>query len=93
LCGVALLKEYKYAHMVGLTQREWYHLKDHGYIQPRAPHTPRELEFNEQSDGRNFAEIAEPTEFGWSTIKVWKKDIPPHLLGDKDNLRIDPATF
>jgi hypothetical protein len=92
LCGIALLKRYEYAHM-SLTQREWYFLKDSGFIQPRPPHNPSELEFNEQRDGENFAEIAEPTEIGWSTIKLHKEDIPSELLRDRENLKIDPATL
>jgi hypothetical protein len=90
LCGVALLKEYKYAHM-SLTQREWYFLRDNGLIEPRPPHTFRDLEFDERRHGQNFAAIAQPTERGWAAIRRRRQDIPAELLEDPANLKLDPT--
>ena len=90
LCGVALLKEYKYFHM-DLTQREWYFLKDRGFIQPRPPHQHWELEFDERNHGANIAAIAEPTETGWLEIKQCKPYIPSSFLRDRENLKVDPS--
>ena len=60
LCGLTLLKDYKYVHNDG-NRREFYFLRDAGYIEPRFDGF---IEFNEGLNGRNIADIAEATPIG-----------------------------
>src|SRR5262249_54958801 len=89
LCGISLLKKYIYHDKY--FRRGMYVLKDNGLIQPKPPHNT--LEFWEGVDGKNLAEIAEPTDHGRLIVKLRKKDIPPELLEDKENLKVDPSTL
>src|SRR4051812_30920111 len=54
LCGITLLNQYKYWHDDG-NRREFYFLRDAGYIKPRFSGF---LEFNQDLNGRNVSEIA-----------------------------------
>jgi predicted nucleotide-binding protein with TIR-like domain len=89
LCGITLLKEYLYHDEY--FRREMYVLKDNGLIQPKPPHNT--LEFYPALDHTNLAKVAEPTETGRSIVKLRKKDIPPELLKDKGNLKVDPSAL
>ena len=89
LCGIAILKEYNYNHK--FFEREMYWLKDSGFIQTKPPNTDRE--FYEGINGKNLAEMWQPTELGWSAVKLRKKEIPPDLLVDPGNVNIDPSTL
>jgi hypothetical protein len=87
LCGIALLKKYEYHHEY--FQREMYVLKDLGYIQPKPPH--QTLEFYEAIDKKNLVDLTEPTDDpGWVTVQQRSYEIPPELLVDKDNFKVDP---
>jgi hypothetical protein len=85
LCGIALLHEYKYNNKDEHFRREMYFLRDHGFIRPNF------LVF-EELHGRNLVELAEPTEIGWTIIKLRKTEIPSDWLEaiKSPNLRIDP---
>jgi hypothetical protein len=87
LCGVTLLKEYKYSHNDG-NRREFYFLRDAGYIKPRFEGF---IEFNEGLNGANIAEAAEATPIGRLCVKLRKSEIPPQMLDDLNNLRIKPG--
>ena len=89
LCGIGLLKEYKYHHGAA-DSREMYFLRDNGFIRPKAGQF---LDFNEATNEANLVDYAEPTEIGWSCIKLRKSDIPSNMLRDKGNLRIDPSAL
>ena len=65
-----------------------YVLKDLGFIHPKSPH--KSLEFYEELDKKNLVEFAEPTDLGRSTVQLHKNEIPPELLKDKENLKVDP---
>lgn len=66
LCGVTLLKEYKYSHNDG-NRREFYFLRDAGYIKPRFDGF---IEFDESLNGRNIADVAEATPIGRLCVKL-----------------------
>jgi hypothetical protein len=87
LCGVALLKEYKYDHSDG-NRREFYFLRDAGYIKPRFDGF---IEFNGGLHGKNAAEIAEPTPIGKLCVKLRQSEIPSEMLNDLNNLRLKPS--
>ena len=89
LCGIAILKEYNYNHK--FFEGEMYWLKDSGFIQTKPPNTDRE--FYEGINGKNLAEMWQPTELGRSAVKLRKKEIPPDLLVDPGNVKIDPSTL
>jgi hypothetical protein len=84
LCGVTLLKEYKYSHNDG-NRREFYFLRDAGYIKPRFDGF---IEFDEGLNGRNIAEAAEATPIGRLCVKLRQSEIPPQMLDDRNNLRV-----
>ncbi len=87
LCGVTLLREYKYFHSDG-NRREFYFLRDAGYIKPRFDGF---IEFNEGLNGRNIAEIAEATPIGRLCVKLRHSEIPQQMLNDANNLRLSPS--
>lgn len=87
LCGVTLLKEYKYSHDDG-NRREFYFLRDAGYIKPRLDGF---IEFNEGLNGRNIADIAEATPIGRLCVKLRQSEIPQEMLDDPNNLRLEPG--
>jgi hypothetical protein len=87
LCGVALLKEYKYFHNDG-NSREFYFLRDAGYIKPRFDGF---IEFNDGLNGRNLADVAEATPIGRLCVKLRQSEIPPQMLDDRNNLRVKPS--
>jgi TIR domain len=89
LCGIAILKEYKYYHGLA-SQREFYFLRDNGFIRPKFGGF---LDFDENSNGANLVEKAEPTPIGLLCVKLRKDEIPSNMLNDKPNLRIDPQTL
>ena len=68
-------------------KREFYFLKDRGFI------GPEDLEFDERLDSTNIAKIAKPTEIGKTYVKLRKGDIPREwLLPEKrGNLKLDVA--
>jgi hypothetical protein len=92
LAGIYLLHDYKYRQNeeVGeLFQREFYHLKHRGFIEPET------LEFDKRLDGTNIANLARPTDLGRIYIGLRKKDIPEDWLSPdpekRKNLRVDIA--
>jgi Predicted nucleotide-binding protein containing TIR-like domain len=87
LCGVTLLKDYKYFHNEG-NRREFYFLRDAGYIKPRFDGF---IEFNEGLNGRNVADIAEATPIGRLCVKLRQSEIAPQMLDDSNNLRVKPS--
>jgi hypothetical protein len=87
LCGVTLLKEYKYSHNDG-NRREFYFLRDAGYIKPRFDGF---IEFDEGLNGRNIADAAEATPIGRLCVKLRQSEIPPQMLDDRNNLRVQPS--
>jgi hypothetical protein len=91
LCGLAILKNYKYWQKQDnfmLYQREFYHLKDHGFIRPKSDPN---LEFNSDLDGKNITEFVEPTDLGWIYIELRKEAIPADWFAaeNRQNLRTD----
>ena len=93
LVGITILNEYKYWEndKVGeLFKREFYYLKDRGFIGPET------LEFYKELNGTNIAEKAKPTDIGLIYIKLRKDDIPKEWLDLRDpdkrkNLKIEVA--
>jgi hypothetical protein len=77
LCGITCLKNYQYRHF-DLFQREIYFLKDNGFIRLKPQH--ERVEFDAQFADKNLVEVAEPTEAGWSIIRLRKEDTPKELL-------------
>jgi hypothetical protein len=86
LAGITLLKDYKYFHNDG-NRREFYFLRDAGYIKPRFDGF---IEFNESVNGRNIADVAEATPIGRLCVKFRQSEIPPQMLDDASNLRVKP---
>ena len=85
LCGIAILREYIYHHK--FFEPEMYWLKDNGFIQTKPPNTDRE--FYEGIDGKNLAEMWEPTGRGWTYLKLHKEDtgeLYKRWLEDENNL-------
>jgi hypothetical protein len=89
LCGIAILKEYKYSND-DATQRELYFLRDNGFIRPKLDAF---LVFNNDLHGKNLVEKAEPTPIGSLCVRLRKEEIPSNMLNDKENLRVDPDTL
>jgi hypothetical protein len=89
LCGIAVLKEYKY-HDDDTTRRELYFLRDNGFIKPW---TDPFVNFNHTLDQANLVEVAEPTPIGWLCVKLRKTEIPSNMSHDDRNLRIDLSTL
>ena len=89
LCGVALLREYRYRDD-DANRREMYFLRDNGMLRPKGSEF---LDFNQTVNGRNLVEIAAPTEIGWTCIKLRRQEIPSDMLTDRANVVIDPATL
>lgn len=87
LCGITLLEEYRYSHNDG-NRREFYFLRDAGYIKPRFGEF---IEFDESLDGRNVAAIAEATPIGRLCVKLRRSEIAPQMLQDLNNIRIKPS--
>jgi hypothetical protein len=84
LCGITLLKEYKYFDDDG-NRREFYFLRDAGYIKPRLNDF---IEFHQGLDGKNIVDIAEPTPIGRLCVKLRQSEIPPQMLNDANNVRV-----
>jgi hypothetical protein len=87
LCGITLLKEYRYFHNDG-NRREFYFLRDAGYIKPRSDSF---IEFNEGLNGKNVADLAEATPIGRLCVKFRQTEIAPEMLNDLSNLRVKPS--
>ncbi len=92
LAGITVLHVYNYwqNEEVGeLFQREFYYLKNRGFIGPET------LEFDERLNRTNIAERARPTEIGKIYIALRKDDIPKDWLSadpeKRRNLKIDVA--
>lgn len=92
LAGITILRKYKYRQneeVDELFQREFYYLKNRGFIGPET------LEFFEGLNNTNMAEKAIPTEIGRIYITLRKDDIPKEWLStDPDkraNLKTDVA--
>jgi hypothetical protein len=83
LCGIGCLKTYRYRHF-DLFRDEIYFLKRNGFIQSKSGH--ERVEFDARFADENLVDVAEPTEAGWSVIKLFKKDIPRDLRVDKKNI-------
>jgi hypothetical protein len=73
LCGLGCVTEYLY-HDDPLVRREWYYLKDHGFIQAKPGYERQE--FNSEIHQKNSVEMFQPTEAGWSVIKLRRDEIP-----------------
>lgn len=86
LSGITLLKEYKYSHSE-TNRREFYFLRDAGYIRPRFDSF---IEFNEGLSGSNVAALAEPTPIGRLCVKLRQSEIAQEMIDDLNNLRIKP---
>jgi hypothetical protein len=93
LAGIYLLKQYLYlqdAAIGELFRREFYYLKDRGFIAPET------LEFDERLHGANIAELAWPTEPGKIYIDLRKNDIPEEWLSPdpekRRNLKVQVAS-
>lgn len=87
LCGITLLKEYRYFHDDG-NRREFYYLRDAGYIRPRLDGF---IEFNERLSGKNIVDLAEATPIGRLCVKLRKSEIPSQWLQELNNLRVKPS--
>lgn len=87
LCGIALLREYNYKNSAS-EQREYYFLRDNGFIRPRG--TDGFLEFDEKTP-RNVSAIAEPTEAGWLLVRLRKGELPVDWTKDAVNFRSELA--
>src|SRR5262245_58175881 len=92
LTGITILHEYKYwqnAEVGDLWQREFYYLKDRGFI------GPERQEFFREMDGINVAGKAVPTEIGIIYIKLRKGDVPKDWLSaepsKRRNLKVEVA--
>lgn len=86
LCGISLLKKYIYNDNES-DRREFYFLRDNGFIQPKG----REFnDFDQRIDKSNLVEIAEPTPIGKTCVRLRIQEIPSDMLKDTGNLRIDP---
>ena len=86
LCGISLLREYKYFHS-DANRREFYFLRDAGYIKPR---NDGFIEFNEELNGSNVAALAEPTPIGRLCVKLRQSEVAPEMIRDMSNLRMKP---
>jgi hypothetical protein len=75
LCGITLLKEYRYFHD-SRNRREFYYLRA-GYIKPRLDGF---IEFNEGLNGKNIVNLAEATPTGRLCVKLRQSEIPPQWL-------------
>jgi hypothetical protein len=89
LCGIALLREYKYVDGEA-NRREMYFLRDSGLIRPTGQGF---LDFNAGCNGMNLVDVAEPTPIGRYCIRIRRSEIPSNMLLDRANLRVDPATL
>jgi hypothetical protein len=86
LAGIVLLKEYTY-HDNDANRREFYFLRDAGYIKPRQGDF---IDFNRDLDGVNLIDRAEPTPIGSLCVRLRRNDIPPEMISDTWNLRVHP---
>jgi hypothetical protein len=90
LCGIGLLREYK---LKGddVNRREFYFLRDNGFIRPKAG------DFVELANGAepNLSESTTPTPIGWLCIKLRRNEVPGEWLSPKEsgNLAVDPFTL
>lgn len=89
LCGIAILGQYLY-HDDESTRREMYFLRDNGFIKPK---WSAFVDFDSGLNGRNLADVAEPTPAGWACIRLRKDEIPSNMLENAINLRMDPAAI
>lgn len=64
---IAHTEEYKYSNNDAM-RRELYYLRDAGYLMPRGGRGF--LDFNQDVNGRNLVEFAEPTPIGWSILRL-----------------------
>jgi hypothetical protein len=49
------------------------------------------IEFDESLSGKNIADVAEATPIGRLCVKLRQSDIPPQMLDDRNNLRIEAS--
>jgi hypothetical protein len=89
LCGVSLLHRYFYRNNEP-TQREFYFLRDSGFIRPTSQGF---VDFGAELDGANLPEIVEPTPIGWLCIRLRRDEIPSNMISDSANLKVDLATL
>jgi len=90
LCGIALLKTYTYVDN-DANQREFYFLRDNGFIKPRSGLTF--VDFGPGIHGSNLADVAEPTPIGWGCVRLRKAEIPSNMRADGRNIRVQPETL
>ncbi len=90
LCGIVLLRRYNYADS-DVNRREFYFLRDNGFIRPRGG--MGWLEFDGRLDGKNVNDVAEATPIGASCVRLREKDIPPNMLVDLSNLKTNPKAL
>jgi len=90
LCGITLLRTYNYADNEG-NRREFYFLRDNGFIRPKAG--VGWLEFNDRLDKKNVGDFAEPTPIGLTCVRLRRADIPLNMLADVANLKLNPNAF
>ena len=86
LAGIVLLKEYRY-HDSDVNRREFYFLRDAGYIRPKSAGF---IDFNANLEGANIIDRAEPTPIGYLCVRLRKGDIPEEMVRDTGNLRVHP---
>jgi hypothetical protein len=90
LCGLALLRVYRYVDNE-TNRREFYFLRDNGFIQPR-PGIDF-VDFSPEVDGRNLVELAEPTPIGRECVRFRQSEIPSNMRSDVSNLRVSLDTL
>jgi Predicted nucleotide-binding protein containing TIR-like domain len=86
LAGIVLLKEYRY-HDSDVNRREFYFLRDAGYLRPKSAGF---IDFNTNLEGANIIDRAEPTPIGYLCVRLRKGDIPEEMVRDTGNLRVHP---
>jgi hypothetical protein len=86
LAGIVLLKEYRY-HDSDVNRREFYFLRDAGYLRPKSAGF---IDFNANLEGANIIDRAEPTPIGYLCVRLRKGDIPEEMVRDTGNLRVHP---
>jgi hypothetical protein len=92
LAGLSLLREYKYwqnAKVGDLFKREFYFLKNRGFIGPET------FEFGDWLNDTNLVGKVEPTEIARIYVRLRKDDVPKEWLSTdpekRKNLRVDIA--
>jgi hypothetical protein len=69
-------------------RREFYFLRDSGFIRPSRQQF---AEFGPELEGANLADIIEPTPIGLLCIRLRRDEIPSEITADRANLKPDLA--